>query len=168
MTQPARREAKPIVGTYSAPQLERLRTLSRLLDSAFVIPGTGIRFGLDSLIGLVPGLGDAIGAIFSAYLIMEASRMGASRSVITRMIANVGLDTVVGWVPVLGDLFDVGWKANTRNFALLEQHVERPAATRAASRLSLALLGAGLLVFVVLIVAAGVLVAQLVLNLLQQ
>lgn len=168
MTHPARQTAKPIVSAYPAPELERLRTLSRLLDSAFTIPGTGIRFGLDSLIGVVPGLGDAIGAIFSAYLILQASRMGAPRSVVARMIANVGIDTVVGWVPVLGDLFDVGWKANNKNFALLEQHVERPAATRAASRRNLLLLGAGLLVFVVLIVAAGVLVAQLILNLLQQ
>jgi uncharacterized protein DUF4112 len=168
MTQPARQAAKPVVSTYPAPELERLRTLSRLLDSAFTIPGTGIRFGLDSLIGLVPGLGDAIGGILSVYLILEASRMGAPRSVVARMIANVGIDTVIGWVPLLGDLFDVGWKANNRNFALLEQHIERPAATRASSRRSLLLLGGGLLVFVILIVAAGVLVAQLVLNLLQQ
>jgi hypothetical protein len=168
MTHPARQTARPVVSTYPGPELERLRTLSRLLDSAFVIPGTNIRFGLDSLIGLVPGLGDAVGALFSTYLILHASRMGAPRSVIARMITNVGIDTVVGWVPVLGDLFDVGWKANKKNFALLEQHLERPAATRAASRRSLVLLGAGLLVFAVLIVAAGVLVAQLVLKLFQQ
>jgi hypothetical protein len=168
MTHPARQAAKPVVSTYPAPELERLRVLSRLLDSAFTIPGTGIRFGLDSLIGLVPGLGDAIGAIFSAYLILQASRLGAPRSVIARMIANVGIDTVIGWVPVLGDLFDVGWKANNKNVALLEQHVQRPVATRAASRGSLLLLGGALLMFVVLIVAAGVLVAQLILNLFQQ
>jgi hypothetical protein len=167
MTQPARQAAKPVVSAYPAPELERLRVLSRLLDSAFTIPGTGVRFGLDALIGLVPGLGDAIGAIFSTYLILQASRLGAPRSVIARMIANVGIDTVIGWVPVLGDLFDVGWKANNKNFALLERHVERPAAARAASQRSLLLLGAGLLAFVVLIVAAGVLVAQLILNLLQ-
>jgi hypothetical protein len=168
MTHPARQAAKPLVGAYPAPELERLRALSRLLDSAFRIPGTGVRFGLDSLIGLVPGLGDAIGAIFSGYLILQASRLGAPQSVIARMIANVGIDTAIGWVPVLGDLFDVGWKANNRNFALLEKHVERPVAARAASRRSLLLLGAGFLVFSVLIVAAGVLVAQLILDLLQR
>ena len=168
MTQPVRRSSEPVVGTHRLPQLERLRALSRLLDSAFIIPGTGIRFGLDPLIGIVPGLGDAVGAIFSGYLILQASRMGAPKSVINRMIANVGIDTVVGWVPLLGDLFDLGWKANNKNFALLEQHVHQPASTRAASRRTLLLLGGGLIVLVIAVVAAGVLVAQLVLNLLQR
>jgi hypothetical protein len=164
MTQPVQRTAKPVVSTYPAPELERLRTMSRLLDNVFTVPGTGIRFGLDPLIGMVPGLGDAIGAIFSAYLILQASRMGAPRSVITRMIANVGIDTVIGWVPLLGDLFDVGWKANTKNVALLERHLQHPAAARASSRRSLLLLGAVLLALVVGAVALGVLIAELVLN----
>jgi hypothetical protein len=140
--------------------------VSRLLDSAFSIPGTRYRFGLDALIGLVPGLGDAVGAIFSGYIILQASRAGASRATINRMIANVAIDTVVGWVPLLGDLFDVGWKANTKNVALLEQHLQHPAAARASSRRSLLLLGAVLLALVAGAVALGVLVAQLVLNLL--
>jgi hypothetical protein len=141
--------------------------VSRLLDSAFSIPGTRIRFGLDPLIGLVPGIGDAVGAVFSGYLILQASRLGAPRSTITRMIANVAIDTVVGWVPLLGDLFDVGWKANTRNLALLEQHVQHPGAARAGSRRALLLLGGALLVFFIAVIAVGVLVAELVLNLLR-
>ena len=168
MTQPVRRPDRPIVSAYPAPELERLRAVSRLLDNAFTIPGTNVRFGLDALIGLVPGVGDALGALFSAYLILQARRLGAPKSVINRMIANVGVDTVVGWVPVLGDLFDVGWKANNKNLALLEQHLQQPAATRAASKRSLLLLGGGLLVALVAVVAVGVLVAQLVLNLIQR
>jgi len=155
------------VGTYQPPQLERLRTVSRLLDSAFVIPGTRYRFGFDALIGLVPGLGDGASAIFSGYIILQASRLGAPKSVVTRMIGNVALDTLVGWVPVLGDLFDVAWKSNLRNMALLETHLQQPAAARAGSRKALVLLGGVLLLLIVVAVALGVLVAKLVLNLLQ-
>lgn len=168
MTQPVGRTGQPILGTYQPPQIERLRAVSRLLDSAFTVPGTNFRFGLDALIGLVPGVGDALGALFSAYLILQARRLGAPKSVINRMIANVGVDTMVGWVPVLGDLFDVGWKANNKNLALLEQHLQQPAATRAASKRSLLLLGGGLVLALVAIAAAGYLVAELVLNLLQR
>ena len=168
MTKPvAPRTSPPIVGTYQPPQLERLRTLSRLLDSAFVIPGTRYRFGFDALVGLVPGLGDAVSAVFSAYIILHASRLGAPRSVVTRMIANVAVDTVVGWVPILGDLFDVAWKSNQRNIALHESHLQQPAAARAGSRKALLLLSGVLLLLFIGAVALGVLVAKLVLNLLQ-
>ncbi|MGZ8397401.1 MAG: DUF4112 domain-containing protein [Gemmatimonadales bacterium] len=168
MTNPlAPRTPAPVVGTYQPPQLERLRTVSRLLDSAFVIPGTRYRFGFDALVGLVPGLGDAVSAIFSGYIILQASRLGAPKSVVTRMIGNVALDTLVGWVPVLGDLFDVAWKSNLRNMALLETHLQQPAAARAGSRKALVLLGGVLLLLFVGVVALGVLVAKLVLNLLQ-
>jgi hypothetical protein len=78
--------------------------MSRLLDSAFAIPGTRYRFGVDALVGLVPGLGDAVSAVFSGYIILQASRLGAPRSVVTRMIANVAVDTLVGAIPLLGDL----------------------------------------------------------------
>ena len=94
---PAPRSIAPVVGTYAPPQLESLRALSRLLDSAFVVPGTNYRFGLDALIGLVPGLGDVVSAAFSGYLVLHASRLGAPRSVVTRMMANIALDTAVGW-----------------------------------------------------------------------
>ena len=155
----------PIVGTH-APSLERLRTLSRLLDSAFTIPGTRVRYGLDAVIGLVPGLGDGVSALISGYLIIQASRLGAPRSVITRMIANVAIDTVFGWVPVLGDMFDVAWKSNVRNLALLETHLQNPAAARKGSRRALILLGGVLLVLFAGTVALGVLVTQLILDLL--
>lgn len=167
MSEPLQRRAAPVVGTHQPPQIERLRSISRLLDNAFIIPGTQYRFGLDPLIGLVPGLGDAVSAVFSGYIILQASRLGAPRSVVTRMIANVVLDTLVGWVPILGDLFDVAWKANLRNMALLDTHLQQPAAARAGSRKALLLLSGVLLLLVVGAVALGVVVAKLALNLLQ-
>lgn len=168
MTQPVRQSGRPIVSAYPTPELEQLRTLSRVLDSAFTIPGTDFRFGLDALVGLVPGFGDAVGALFSGYIILQARRLGAPSAVINRMIVNVGVDTVVGSMPLFGDLFDAGWKANTRNLALLEQHLEQPAAARSGSRRSLFLLGAGLVLALVAIVATGYLVGTLVLQLLQR
>ena len=110
-----------------------LRSLARLLDAAVTIPGTNIRFGLDALIGLVPGLGDMAGAAMSGYIVLAAARLGAPAPVLVRMVTNVAIDGVVGSVPLLGDLFDVGWRANTRNTDLLDRHLAEPAATRRAS-----------------------------------
>ena len=164
---PAPRSPTPILGTRQPAQVEHLRALSRLLDNAFVIPGTRYRFGLDALIGLVPGLGDAVSAVFSSYLVLQASRLGAPRSVLTRMIANVALDTLVGWVPILGDLFDVAWKSNVRNMALLEEHLQQPSAAKAGSRRALVLLGGALLLLVTGAVVLGVFAGKLVIDLLQ-
>jgi hypothetical protein len=164
---PAPRTEPPILGTYQPARVEHLRALSRLLDSAFVIPGTRYRFGLDALIGLVPGLGDAVSAVFSSYLVLQASRLGAPRSVVTRMIANIALDTLVGWVPVLGDVFDVAWKSNVRNMALLEEHLQQPSAARAGSRRALVLLGGALLLLVTGAVVLGVLAGKFIIDLLQ-
>ena len=164
---PAPRTHPPVLGTHQPAQVEHLRALSRLLDSAFVIPGTRYRFGLDALIGLVPGLGDAVSAVFSSYLVLQASRLGAPRSVVTRMIANVALDTLVGWVPILGDLFDVAWKSNVRNMALLEEHLQQPSAARAGSRRALVLLGGALLLLVTGAVVLGVLAGKFIIDLLQ-
>ncbi len=162
----ASRTAPPIVSIHEPPQLGHLRALSRLLDNAFTIPGTRFRFGLDALIGLVPGLGDAVSAAFSGYLVLQASRLGAPKSVLNRMVANVAIDTVVGWVPLLGDLFDVAWKSNARNMALLEEHLRHPSAAKAGSRRALVLLGALLVVFFAGAVALGVLVTRLIIDLL--
>jgi hypothetical protein len=103
-------------------RLELLRRWSALLDNAFSIPGTRIRFGLDPLLGLFPGLGDFITPAFSALLLIHASRVGVPRVVQFRMLVNALLDTVIGIVPVVGDLFDVAWKSNVRNVALIERH----------------------------------------------
>ncbi|NLY00242.1 MAG: DUF4112 domain-containing protein [Rhodopirellula sp.] len=112
--------------TLSADQIKRLRRVRRLtrwLDTAFRIPGIPVRFGLDGIIGLVPGLGDAVTAGVSVYLIREAARLGAPRPLLARMVANVGLDLVAGVVPVVGDLIDLAWKANVKNLSLLEDYL---------------------------------------------
>ena len=120
--------------TPSPPaSLERVRALARVLDSAVKIPGTNIRFGADSIVGLIPGLGDVAGALLSGYIVLAATRLGASTPVVTRMLLNIALDTIVGSVPVLGDVFDVAWKSNQKNVALLEKHLGHPAQTRRAS-----------------------------------
>jgi hypothetical protein len=102
-------------------QLGAARTLSRLLDRQFRVPGTSIRFGLDPILGLLPVGGDVIAALGSGYILYVAWRNGTPGALLGRMLANVAVDTVVGSVPVLGDLFDAGWKANARNVALLEE-----------------------------------------------
>jgi hypothetical protein len=140
----------------------RLRALARLLDNAIQIPGTRYRVGLDALVGLVPVLGDVIGAIFSTFIVFQAARLGASKATLVRMVGNVALDTVVGEIPLLGDLFDAGWKANMRNLALLEAHLQRPVSTAKGSRKVLILVGGGLLLLLAGVVALGVLVADLV------
>jgi len=109
-----------------APErLERLRGLAWLLDNAIPLPG-GFRVGIDALIGLIPGLGDALGALFSAYVINEARYLGAPRRLLARMMINVLIETVIGAIPVAGDLFDAAFKANARNVALLERHHGEP------------------------------------------
>lgn len=104
---------------------ERLETVARLMDRAFTIPGTGIRFGLDNLIGLVPGIGDAVGAVVSLWVVAEARRLGAPKTLVARMLANVAIDGLAGSVPLVGDIFDVAFKANIRNLELLRQHRSR-------------------------------------------
>lgn len=128
------------------PAMQRVRGLAHLLDNSIRLPG-GFRIGLDALIGLVPGFGDWAGALLSGYILTEAARLGASRSLLLRMAANVGIETLVGAVPLLGDLFDAGWKANARNVRLLDRHLGSPEPTRRASRgfLLLLLLGLALL-----------------------
>jgi hypothetical protein len=107
-----------------------LRRLAWWLDDAIRIPGTRQRVGFDALIGLIPGVGDTIGAVLSTYIIVEAARRGASAWMVARMLGNVGLETVMGAVPVLGDLFDVVFKANQRNLRLLGDTLERGAPAR--------------------------------------
>jgi hypothetical protein len=123
------------------------------------VPGTGIRFGADAVIGLIPGLGDIGGAALAGYLVILAQRLGVPRAVVLRMLANVAVDTLGGTVPLIGDLFDVAFKSNMRNVALLERALERPAATTRTSRLMVAgtilglavLVGGGLVVTVLAI-----------------
>ena len=100
-----------------------MAAIARIMDTVFVIPGTNIRFGLDPLIGLIPGLGDAAGAAVSTFLLIQGGRAGAPKIVLARMALNVLINAALGAVPVLGDAFSVWFKSNVRNLALLERHV---------------------------------------------
>ena len=104
--------------------LRRLEALGSLLDSRFRLPG-GFRFGLDPLIGLVPGIGDGISAIVALYIVLEAWRLGASRGTLARMLLNIGLDFAIGVIPVLGDAADFVFRSNRRNLELLRRHLGR-------------------------------------------
>lgn len=106
-------------------RLARLDALARLLDSAFVIPGTNVRYGLDGLIGLVPVVGDVITTAISLWIVREARELGAPWHVTARMVGNVALDGTIGLVPVLGDAFDVVFRANLRNLRLLRRWIDR-------------------------------------------
>ncbi len=147
-----------------APRLKRMRQLSRLLDSAIVIPGTKKRIGLDPIIGLIPGGGDTVSAALSGYIIVEAALMGLPREALVRMVMNLLLDTVVGSVPVLGDVFDVFSKANLRNMQIVESHVKSPQPSAKADKLFIGLLIVGLLMFAVAVGVITVLVLSLINN----
>lgn len=97
----------------------RLVALARLMDHSVRIPGLGLRIGLDPILGLVPGIGDAAGALISLYIVIEGVRLGASPRQVVMMLANIGIDLAAGAVPILGDIFDIAFKANTRNLAIL-------------------------------------------------
>jgi Domain of unknown function (DUF4112) len=117
-------------GTYAwsdhDARLARLRRLAWLIDGAFRLPGTGFRFGLNSMIGLLPVGGDAVLGMISLYIIYEAAQLGIPRHKLLKMGANVAVEVVGGFVPILGDLFDMALKANLRNLRIIEDHV-RPA-----------------------------------------
>lgn len=144
--------------------LQRLRKLSRLLDNAIGIPGTSFRVGLDPILGLVPGAGDFLGTALSAYIVIEAARIGLPRGALGRMVLNIFLEGVVGAIPVVGDLFDFAWKANTRNIALLEAHLNIPHESQKANRWFIFLILVGLLILGVGLLAFGVLVIRLLMS----
>lgn len=99
-------------------ELDRLEALANMLDSWVAIPGTDVRIGLDPIVGLVPGVGDAIMLVASLYIVERLSRLGLSRWTRTKMVGNVLIDFLIGTVPVIGDIFDVAFKANVANVAL--------------------------------------------------
>ena len=105
--------------------LDRLDMLSKIFDVAFIVPGTNVRFGIEALLRLAPGIGDAAASALSCYLLYEAHRLDVPGDVFARMVANVAIEALAGVVPVLGDLFDVGFRANRRNVRILREHFER-------------------------------------------
>ena len=113
-----------------AERIARIEALATLLDTAFIIPGTNLRFGFDALIGLVPGIGDAVTTVVSLWLVKEARALGAPGHLVARMLGNIAIDGLVGAVPLLGDAFDLVWKSNRRNLHLLRGHLERQSSRR--------------------------------------
>jgi hypothetical protein len=103
-------------------RIEQLRLLAELMDGQFRLPGTNVEFGLDAIIGLVPGIGDLVCGALSLWLIREARSLGAPKWLIAKMLWNVGVEVTVGAIPIVGDLFDVAWKANRKNIELLRRH----------------------------------------------
>lgn len=143
----------------------KLQRLAWLLDNSVPLPGLNFRIGLDALLGLIPGFGDAAGVVLSSYIVREAWRLGVPRSVLLRMGLNIMIEGVVGAVPLLGDVFDAAWKANVRNVALLEAHMHHPQRTAKASRMLLVALMLAVIAIVVGALAIGWLVLRWVMQL---
>lgn len=148
-------------------RVAHLASLAYVLDNSIRLPGTRMRIGLDALIGLVPGVGDAVGGAMSAYIVLQAARLGAPVAVLLRMLLNILVEVVVGGIPLLGDLFDAGFKANVRNLTLLQRSLEAPGATRRASLAVVAGVAIALLLLLALMVAIAVVVFGAALRLLQ-
>jgi hypothetical protein len=138
----------------------RLSRVAWLLDSSIPLPFIKFRVGLDALLGLIPGIGDLLGVVMSSFIVREAARLGAPPALLTRMAFNVALEGIVGLVPLLGDLFDAAWKANKRNVALLEAHLEDSRRTARSSRWFVALLMIGLIAFMVVLAVAAFLIVR--------
>lgn len=142
--------------------IQRDRHLSRLLDNAIAIPGTRFRIGLDPIIGLIPGAGDFVGTA-SAYIVIEAARLGLPKSAVGQMVFNILLESVVGAVPVVGEEFDFAWKANLKNIELLETHLGVTKETQKASGWFIFLLTISLFIVCIGLVCY-VLIIRLLLN----
>jgi hypothetical protein len=141
-----------------------VRTLARLLDNAISIPGTKWKIGLDPIIGLIPGVGDMVGAVLSGYIVLEAVRAEVPTFTLARMLVNVGIDTLVGSVPALGDVFDAAWKSNAMNVALLERHLVATGSAPPKRRNVIGVMALALIVLLVIVgagVALGIFVARL-------
>lgn len=142
------------------PRFTRLVAFAQLLDAGIRVPGTELRFGIDPLLGLIPGAGDAAGAVLSGWILLEAFRMGASRPTLLRMAGNVAIDAAVGTIPVVGDIFDFAWKANLRNVALLERHLTAPGRAKRADRWFILLVISGVLAMGLGLLAVGILLTR--------
>ena len=114
--------------------LETVKRLAWLLDSSLPVPGTRLTVGLDALIGLFPFIGDLVGVLLSSYIVSQAAKLGAPRSLLWRMSFNVAVEGVVGIIPFAGDIFDAAFKANQRNVRLLTDWIDEPKKTERATR----------------------------------
>ena len=137
-------------GMGGAFRNENLDLLSRVLDTWFAVPGTNIRFGLDGIIGFVPGIGDFLGGAASCIIVLAAYIRGVPLVTVARMAANIGIEVVVGALPILGNFFDIAWRANRRNYALLEQSLTHGRRDTTRDWLFMVLIGLVLMSFVML------------------
>jgi len=144
----------------SAPSFAAVSRFAYWLDAGIRIPGTNLRFGLDPILGLIPGAGDAAGAVLAGWILVAAIRLGASRATVVRIAGNVAVDAVVGAVPLVGDIFDFAWKANLRNVALLERHLAAPERAERADRSFVLLVVFGVLAMAVGLLALGILLTR--------
>jgi len=129
---------------------ENLDLLSRILDTWFRIPGTNVRFGLDGIVGFIPGFGDVLGGLASCIIVLAAYFRGVPMITIARMVVNLAIEVGVGLVPFFGNLFDIGWRANRRNYHLLERSLVASQRDTARDWLFMGLLGFGLLALAML------------------
>jgi hypothetical protein len=135
---------------------EDLERLAHWLDSVFEIPGIRVKFGLDALLGPLPGLGDTASALASVYILQAATKYGVPRITLVRMTLNIGIDLGVGAIPIVGDLFDVYWKANQKNVELLRRHFKANPVTERSIKRSDALFVAGMISLIVVLLFASV------------
>ena len=144
----------------SSPSFAAVSRFAYWLDAGIRIPGTSVRFGLDPILGLIPGAGDAAGAVLAGWILIEAVRLGASRATVLRIAGNVALDAGLGAVPLLGDIFDFAWKANLRNVALLERHLAVPERAQRADRSFVVLVLFGVLAMALGLLVLGILLTR--------
>jgi uncharacterized protein DUF4112 len=159
--------APPSELSASTDPARRSRALARLLDESLRIPGTQVRFGLDPILGLVPGLGDVVTTGVAMLIVVDAARLGAPPAVLARMVGNIMADAALGAIPVAGDVLDVFARVNSRNLALLDRHLAAPAAVHRASRRFLLLLGGAVVVGFVALLALSLVVLRWLIGLLQ-
>jgi hypothetical protein len=160
----AEKSATPGLGDSTGTEFNDpfIALIARLMDSAFVIPGTNIRFGLDPIIGLLPGIGDGATALTSLMLFLKAGGLGLPKIVLARMALNIVLNTSLGAVPVLGDAFSFWFKSNDRNYELLRKHAGANSSTKADWTFVIALLGGLLVVLVLTIVGYATMISTIV------
>jgi hypothetical protein len=118
-------DAKPVTGELIDPRLADVEAIARWMDYAFVLPG-GFRFGFAGFIGLIPGIGDVMDALISLYIVNRALQLGIPRAGVARMVLNIGIEGLLGAAPFVGELFDVVFKANRRNYVLLNSYLAQP------------------------------------------
>jgi len=141
-----------ILADDPASRTRRVRVLAKLLDNSISIPGTPWKIGFDPIVGLIPGIGDLIGAVLSGYIVLVAVRADVPAFTLARMLLNVGIDTLLGAVPAVGDVFDAAWRSNMMNVALLERHL---VATGGAPPKRRNLLGLMVIAVIVLVLILG-------------